>query len=242
MEWSKLPHSKLLLNKELPPQKFGCEACHGPASEHIASGDVAAIRNPRKMKPADRDTACLNCHETKISKMGWRQTPHYQTGMACYDCHDPHKSTQPKLLVKPQKELCAKCHQDVQAKFNMLSHHPLNEGRITCVNCHDVHDGKNPLMGNTNTSQDRLCLKCHADKAGPFVFEHEAISQSFGDACAECHQPHGSPNEKLLIVNGRGLCLRCHGADYLNHKGGVIVCYNCHRAIHGSMTDEFMRR
>jgi len=237
-EWSKLPHSKLLLDKKLPPEKYGCEACHGPGEKHAGSTNAADILNPKKLKPKERDNACLSCHETKLNKIGWQQTPHYQSGQACYDCHDSHKAKGPAMMDKSEKELCGQCHAEVQAKFAMNSHHPLNEGRIKCASCHDVHNGRNEAM--TRKDGNGLCLECHADKTGPYVYEHEAISQAFSDGCKECHMPHGSPNLKLLALAGRGLCYRCHGSAFVDHNPG-LTCYDCHRAIHGSMTDEFFR-
>jgi DmsE family decaheme c-type cytochrome len=237
-QWRKFPHSRLLLDSRLPPAKSGCEACHGPGKKHADSGDPEAIVNPKKLEAKNRDSACLACHETKMSKIGWRQTPHYQTGLACYDCHDAHGGAAKGMLIKPEKELCTGCHADTVARFTMNSHHPLNEGRVTCTGCHDIHSGKNQSM--TRMEGNLLCLECHADKAGPFVYEHEAMSQGFSEGCLECHTPHGSPNQRLLVLAGRGLCYRCH-SDFGQHNPG-FNCYDCHRAVHGSMTDERLRR
>jgi DmsE family decaheme c-type cytochrome len=237
-QWRKLPHSRLLLDQRLPPAKLGCEACHGPGKKHADSGDPEAIVNPKNLAGKDRDNACLECHETKIAKIGWRQTPHYQTGLACYDCHDPHKGKPEGMLTKSIKDLCTDCHADTVARFRMNSHHPLNEGRIACTSCHDIHSGKNQSM--TRAGGNLLCLECHDDKAGPFVYEHEAVSQGFSESCSECHTPHGSPNQKLLLISGRGLCYRCHSGFGSHHPG--LICYDCHRAVHGSMTDEHLRR
>ena len=53
-----------------------------------------------------------------------------------------------------------------------------------------------------------LCFKCHADKQGPFVYEHVPVKT---EGCTSCHTPHGSTNPRLLRVSQVNLlCLQCH--------------------------------
>ena len=82
------------------------------------------------------------------------------------------------------------------------------------------------------------CLKCHTDKAGPFIFEHEA---SAIEGCSSCHEVHGSPNRRLLKFQSVGeLCFSCHAAAPSWHRGlksADANCASCHSAVHGSNLD-----
>ena len=59
----------------------------------------------------------------------------------CWGCHDPHGSPEPKLLAKPERELCLHCHDDVKQQLAKRSvHNPLQQGQ--CGKCHEPHGGK----------------------------------------------------------------------------------------------------
>ena len=53
-----------------------------------------------------------------------------------------------------------------------------------------------------------MCVKCHTETAGPFVFEHPPVKT---EGCVSCHLPHGGYNARLLTKsNVNTLCLQCH--------------------------------
>ncbi len=132
--------------------------------------------------------------------------------IGCESCHGPgslHVASggAPKTIVNPGKspETCFQCHLDKEAQFNLPSHHPVIEGKISCSDCHDPHKGS--VVEGTGTelmSQNEVCTRCHIAQAGPFVFEHEAMREG----CVTCHNPHGSVNARLLIARNQTLCLR----------------------------------
>ena len=79
------------------------------------------------------------------------------------------------------------------------------------------------------------CYKCHAEKRGPFLFEHAPVREN----CLNCHDPHGSINEYSLKMSRPRLCYECHtighGQAGLNSQFNVSrSCQNCHTLIHGS--------
>jgi DmsE family decaheme c-type cytochrome len=88
------------------------------------------------------------------------------------------------------------------------------------------------------------CFGCHAEKRGPFVFEH--VTGVAGD-CLSCHEPHGSSNPKELVrARVDRLCLECHStlsAETLGSQPPSFHnlslpryqnCTTCHVAVHGS--------
>ncbi len=228
-----------------------CETCHGPGSLHAAAaGDKT---NPgyatlSKLAGANANAACLKCHE-KGGQAHWAGSAHESHGVSCVSCHAVHGG-HPKQLTKASvTETCFQCHKNVKAEMKRASHHPVEEGKMTCSDCHNPHGtlGKGLLAeGSLNDT----CFKCHAEKRGPFLFEHRPVSED----CSVCHTPHGSNHGKLLAQKQPFLCQSCHsnsrhpGTMYaknpntagsntyqkLNTRALYRACLNCHQNIHGS--------
>ena len=95
------------------------------------------------------------------------------------------------------------------------------------------------------TTIDESCVSCHAEKRGPFLWEHAPVAES----CTTCHDPHGSNNERMLVAKQPFLCQRCHvtsrhpptvydGFVLKNSQNANKIygrsCVVCHQQIHGS--------
>ncbi len=233
-----------------------CETCHGNGSLHQAAGgdpahpDYATVKIPKKLKPAEASAMCVTCHKSG-KQTHWDGGTHDARGVSCLECHGVHKSQANRhMLAKPtEAETCFTCHQDVRADLRKANHHPVIEGKVTCSDCHEPHGttGKALLKGGTVND---TCYKCHAEKRGPFLFEHRPVSED----CMACHKPHGSTHGKLLNAKTPYLCQSCHsqarhpGTLYaidprnptgntfqeLNNRVTYRSCVNCHSTIHGS--------
>ncbi len=193
--------------------------------------------------PSYKKGECVACHTTKDAK-----TPELKMEMpglcyschtsyenndfihgpvaagACTICHDPHESENAKLLTTPTiNELCTSCHID---KANMLNsgeniHPPVAQ---SCVNCHDPHAQKHKFQLKRDRKKD-LCLGCHTDKKERVTNsknKHGAIEM--GDKCLGCHNPHSSPNMKLLKAeDSKTICLTCHSAPLKRDEDGKML-------------------
>jgi DmsE family decaheme c-type cytochrome len=143
------------------------------------------------------------------------------------------------LLKAKQPTLCFQCHTDIKPAFDMPFHHKVNEGLVTCSDCHDPHGtfGNNNLKSTAD--QNAICTKCHTETRGPFVYEHAAVK---AEGCLGCHTPHGSQNARLLnMPNVNTLCNQCHSpvsAGTVHGMGAgsseLTPCISCHTYIHGS--------
>ena len=113
------------------------------------------------------------------------------------------------------------------------------------MDCHNPHGTSQAKQLRTTSTQDIVCFKCHTDKEGPFVYEHQPVKI---EGCTSCHIPHGSSNPKLLKRSQINiLCLECHsltvdaGAPTLptfhNQAQKYQACTLCHTQIHGSNFD-----
>lgn len=244
--WEKTPHWKTTLNAKAGPEHQGCEACHGPGGEHVAGGgDVTKIFTFKKVSTKEINDRCLTCHAGGTQHMNTINSVHTKNDVSCIACHSPHHATQPEfLLVKAQPELCYGCHLAQKPQFDMPFHHRVNEKLVQCSDCHNPHGTVEARQLRTSAAQDAVCFTCHADKRGPFVFEHEPVKV---EGCVICHTPHGSPNAHMLKTsNVNLLCLSCHTASFANAPGAPSfhnqaaqyqACTLCHTQIHGSNVD-----
>ncbi|HVA93828.1 MAG TPA: DmsE family decaheme c-type cytochrome, partial [Candidatus Dormibacteraeota bacterium] len=244
--WEKSPHWKTTLNTKAGPSRQGCEGCHGPGAAHVAGGgDITKIYIFTNHTAKEIAARCETCHASGPQHMNALNSVHTKNGISCISCHSPHHAqTSQFLLVKAQPELCYTCHQDKRAQFEMPFHHRVNEGLVKCTDCHNPHGTVAPNQLRTSAAQDAVCFTCHADKRGPFVFEHEPVKV---EGCETCHTPHGSPNAHLLKVsNVNILCLSCHTTSFANAPGAPSfhnqaaqyqACTLCHTQIHGSNID-----
>lgn len=230
----------------------GCESCHGPGKAHAEEGDPAKIFSFKKATPDQSSAACLSCHKS-LNTSDWNLSDHAMGEVSCTKCHTVHTG---KSLRKPEPQLCMSCHKDIKAKSYYPSHHPMREGKMKCSSCHQHHGS---LVRNLKTNErlNDLCLKCHADKRGPFVFEHAPVTED----CMTCHNPHGTVANNLLKQNEPFLCLQCHESHFhagressdvprtlpstgytgMNPHGAegwrkafLTKCTQCHFKIHGS--------
>jgi DmsE family decaheme c-type cytochrome len=266
LNFYKNPHYKSIASGKEPPEKTGCEGCHGPGKAHVeARGGKSTIFAFSQAGPEKILDRCLDCHAKDLSRGNVRRSSHTTADVVCSSCHSIHKSPVPKfLLAKKQTELCYGCHGSIRAQFSMPFKHRVNEGFMSCSDCHNPHGtaaptwkmAHRPRMVEQASGGEEACLKCHSDKRGPFVHEHAAVRV---DGCESCHNPHGSTNAKLLKRPAVfTLCLECHnGAGNFGRTGqGVPTlsqshnmadpryrnCTTCHVRIHGSNTDQLFLR
>jgi len=223
-----------------------CEACHGPGMEHVIlagseeEGFREAIISFGK-EPADVGSAqCLTCHQDNPAQNDFFGSSHQSFDVQCADCHSGHASAASvSMLDKPEPQVCYDCHGDQRGSFALPERHPVNQGLMTCSDCHSPHGTPNRV--NLAAPGNETCADCHQDKRGPFVFPHPPGDT---DGCSICHQPHGSVNGHLLNFRTTALnCLQCHAAQPSFHQQpGFSECTACHLSIHGSNLDPYFLR
>ena len=227
-----------------PAAKQGCESCHGPGSRHVDDPSVAgSILAFTKVPPKEASEACLTCHARNNHAL-WDGSIHDARNLTCVSCHSVHdfKSERAQLRTATERETCATCHRDKIAKLDRSGHMPVREGKMECSTCHNPHGSTSVRNLRIGDSIGELCTSCHADKRGPYLWEHAPTR----DGCTTCHDPHGSSNDRMLITKPPILCQRCH--VMVRHPSTIYdraliatsarvyarSCVTCHSAIHGS--------
>jgi predicted CXXCH cytochrome family protein len=221
-------------------------------------------------KAAENSAQCLRCHNSSQDQRVFERSIHKTQGISCEQCHSSHlvdaaaprteRSAQASFFNAPsrsaevrwltesllrdkQPELCFGCHQQIQAQFALPTHHRVPEGLMKCTDCHDSHGSlQRPLLKKANFE---VCVGCHTEKRGPFLFEHAALKV---EGCTSCHSPHGTVERQMLLRReGRFLCLQCHvDPAAINVPHGRLTytttgeCVRCHAAVHGSNAGPFL--
>lgn len=199
-----------------------CTACHDPHQS-------AQARLLRKQGP----DVCFQCHSEKQEAISTGESVHPPAMLDCTMCHDPHTSPNRYQLKSPPPDLCFTCHTDIQERVNQsrVAHGALQiEGN--CLNCHDPHASGHEKL--TKRAGMALCLGCHdkpqKDSEGKELANIKALLDENPDHhgpilagdCVLCHNPHGSPNFRLLQ--------RAFPATYYApfKEDNYALCFGCH--------------
>lgn len=238
-----------------------CATCHDNVAEHFksqTSGEKGPVPSLKDKSAQDVNATCLTCHE-KANQASYLSSMHARRNVACITCHSVHSYASDKAQLKTRNEsdACFTCHKSERAKTMRASHHPVREGKLACTSCHNPHDGVRPKMVKADSTNE-LCYTCHAEKRGPFLYEHAPVKED----CTTCHEPHGSNHARLLAQKAPNLCWNCHltgsghfgsGDNFSTEKGVQVAppgapsgyptvnsrfiersCRTCHVKIHGT--------
>ncbi len=203
-----------------------CVKCHDP---HASNNKFVLLKAGNEL--------CFSCHKNMGETLGKVKFKHSPVEKGCMNCHDPHGSGKAKYLLKDSLvALCMSCHKTDRANF-LKQHMNYPVEQSNCASCHNSHgsDKAGILYDNVHTPvANKSCTQCHEapTSATPFKtkrvgFElcrgcHSSMmSEAFNKnrlhwplvdqtGCLNCHEPHASPQKKLLMGDMKSLCGKCH--------------------------------
>lgn len=194
---------------------------HWTGSQHesrsVACTDCHNIhaKEQRVLNRATQADVCFTCHKSQRAQVR-RISAHplattslaSSAKMVCSDCHNPHGSTGPKLLIKNSvNETCYMCHPERRGPF-LWEHAPVADD---CMNCHTPHGSSNPSL--LKTRPPWLCQECHS-----------------GDHANQVNSGANLLGGSVTTMNG----IQQPGAASPRQQTGARACLNCHVLIHGS--------
>lgn len=208
------------------------------ASQAADPKAVEALIKQSQSFPASPTCVSAECH-ADVKTFTHQHSP-AQTDR-CLACHKqinqkhPEATTVDFQSVATGAELCNQCHPKFKGK--KYNHEPAAKGE--CLECHKPHGADNQFFLKVEaSSQEKLCLKCHADQVVAKKFTHGPVGLG---ACTYCHNPHESDHQALLKDEPQTLCFACHTDIARGVKESASVhdvvktegCGTCHLP-HGS--------
>jgi DmsE family decaheme c-type cytochrome len=179
------PHA-LWQGSQHEARNVSCVTCHSVHQPKSARGQLRA---------ADQQQQCMSCHRDKVAKLDRSgHMPVREGKMECTSCHNPHGSTNVRLLRAGNtiNESCASCHTEKRGPF--LFEHAGVSGD-SCATCHDPHGSNNDRM--LVAKLPFLCQRCHNHTRHPSTIYDGRVLQTsnrlFSRSCVTCHAAiHGS--------------------------------------------------
>ena len=96
-DFNKTAHGKAAFARQTA---HGCESCHGPGSEHVASPNSVAKRPTiANLTTSELSETCRQCHDGG-TQSHWAGGTHEARGVGCTDCHSVHSYQSRRLTAQ----------------------------------------------------------------------------------------------------------------------------------------------
>jgi predicted CXXCH cytochrome family protein len=219
--------------KQVTEWNVGCERCHGPGSDHVASPSRANIINPSRLDPISSVDVCVQCHSeghplqqpTDGKEYHWPVG--FKTGLRLADFWrlDDHVPGRVEQLYFP----------DGNARENRMQGNDFVQSLmyrrgVTCASCHDPHGTAN--NADLVKSARLVCLTCHGPGSpnGPRAATIEQHTHhkagSPGGECVNCHMPKIAQTIGTVMVRSHTFkFITPAAAEALNMPDPCTTCH-----------------
>ncbi len=208
----------------------GCEACHGPASLHVALPKTAVfdkrmtIVNPSKLSAGIRTQICGSCHGSgeTIQAKGVDWPVGFRPGRAL----GPYQKTVHQVGEDEAQFYADKSRDRHHRQYNDWQQSIHAQKGVSCTSCHYVHQlGLPPTQFQTVGAGSGQCLSCHTGNTNKYAHAIHSFSN-----CIGCHMP------RITMSAESGAALR-HNFKLMSPEdslkaGGIEkvpnACSSCH--------------
>jgi predicted CXXCH cytochrome family protein len=228
---------------------IACEACHGPAREHVrnqqnplrryrAHGDEDAppdIVNPARLDKKRASYVCAQCHADVVRRddgyLPFKPGDDFEKSVNVVRLLDaPHPRWLADAIEEEPTRLDDTFWNDGTIRiagrdFNGLIESACHtDGELGCLSCHQMHSANPDAQLGEGMRDDDACLSCHEDKRDVEAHTHHPPSSS-GSRCYNCHMPY--------TTYGLMKAIRAHRIDSPSvrnevESGRPNACNLCH--------------
>ncbi len=231
-----------------------CEACHGPASEHIdwaekvESGSSPDIYPDMGLVVRLKDTDNATWIFDPDSVTARRSVPRRSDELVqmCSRCHSRRAVTTedyyhggsllethwPSLLEETLYFPDGQIQDEVYVYASFLQSKMYQAG-VVCKDCHEPHSGQVYVNGNA------LCYRCHmATEYGPRKHHfHDPAKE--GASCFECHMHERT---YMVVDPRRDHSIRIPRPDLSDKLGTPNACNQCHPEKNTQWATDYLRK
>ena len=210
-----------------------CTRCHDASDDF----PVLAIGKTKHGTVADgRTPTCSSCHgdsETHVNKPAdAKERPRPERSFG--------KNS--KTPVDARNQACLTCHEGGKRIHWTSGAHASRD--VSCTSCHEVHTGHDKVRDKV--AQSEVCYACHKEQRVQSRKPSRHPIPEGKVACSDCHNPHGSAGEKMLVRdNVNDTCYQCHtekrGPFVRTHQPVQEDCSICHNP-HGTTNDNLLKQ
>lgn len=198
---------------------IACEACHGPAEDHLAANrspwrryrlhaeDDAdpTIVQPARLAPKRASEVCGQCHGVSLSDArDWLAEGHsFQPGERLEDdrflllpARNRNHPRVQRLEEREPQALDSRFWGDGLARVSgreysaMVESGCFQRGELSCLSCHSMHDSDPKDQLAAGMEGDGACLQCHGDYQDRIEEHAHHPAGTSGASCMNCHMPH----------------------------------------------------
>ena len=235
------------LYSEVAELGIACEACHGPAGEHVrhhrnplnrirqrlGKTPDPTIVNPRKLDHVASSQICGRCHSLALDH---DLDGHLEHGDRYRPGEDLDRFYRVIKFDDPLHEAMSRqgshmywsdgtCRLGGREFLGQNISACYTKGTMSCLSCHSMHDSDPDDQLKPGMRENRACLQCHESYRDRIEeHTHHAVGKA-GSRCYDCHMPHTAYAVFTAIRTHRVASPRVNGVHQAAQPNACNLCH-----------------